>query len=189
MTPPPPVKVEDVVVCLRGPLICSPNRALTLGADGSSLYGALALSQSYSKDGRRCPVVMPVMLMSVRPPCVASLARPPPPSENISWYSGRLFTNWCPSVHPRRHPQQTCSRQVEHPVGSSLPPQTGQVCATVPGRWRWRARYTTATRCGGFIVDPLLQDVPQRLGDEQLLCCDNAGRLCNGGIGGIVGSG
>ncbi len=36
---------------------------------------------------------------------------------------------------------------------------------------------------------PVLRDVPQRLRDEQLLCCDNAGRLRDGGVGGVVGSG
>jgi len=84
--PPPLFRSKTLSFASEAPLICSPNRALTLGAEGSSLYGALALSQSDSKDGRRCPVVMPVALLSVRPPCVASLARPPPPRENMSWY-------------------------------------------------------------------------------------------------------
>ena len=78
MTPPPLFRSKTLSFASEAPLICSPNRALTLGADGSSLYGALALSQSDSKDRRRCPVVVPVTLPLVRPPCVASLARPPP---------------------------------------------------------------------------------------------------------------
>jgi hypothetical protein len=92
-------------------------------------------------------------------------------------------------MRPRCHPRGSCSRQAENPVGSSLPPQTGRVSTTVPGRRRGRARYTTATRCGGFVVAPLLQEVPQRLGDELLLRCDDAGSLRNGGVGGVVGSG
>ena len=92
-------------------------------------------------------------------------------------------------MRPRRHPQRFCSRQAEHPVGSSLPPQKGRVFTTVPGRRQWRARYTTATRCGGFVVAPLLRDVPQWLRDEQLLRCNDAGCLRDGGVGGVVGSG
>jgi hypothetical protein len=38
-------------------------------------------------------------------------------------------------------------------------------------------------------VAPLLQDVPQRLRDEQLLRSDDAGVLRDGGVGGVVGSG
>ena len=82
--PPPLFRSKTLSFASEAPLICSPNRALTLGAEGSSLYGALALSQSDSKDGRRCPVVMPVTMPLVRPPCVATLARPPPPRENMS---------------------------------------------------------------------------------------------------------
>ena len=92
-------------------------------------------------------------------------------------------------MRPSRPPRRTCIRQAENTVGSSLPPQTGRVCTTVPGRRRWRARYTTATRCGGFVVAPLLRDVPQWLGDAQLLRCDDAGSLHEGGVGGVVGSG
>ncbi len=54
---------------------------------------------------------------------------------------------------------------------------------------RGRARYTTATRCGGFVVAPLLREVTQRLGGEQLLRCADAGGRRDGGVGGVVGSG
>ena len=91
-------------------------------------------------------------------------------------------------MRPRRHPQRSCSHQAENPVGISLPPQTGRVGTTVPGRWQGRARYATATQCRGFVMAPLLREVPQWLGDEQLLCCDDAGSLCDGGVGGLVGS-
>ena len=68
-------------------------------------------------------------------------------------------------------------------------PQTGGVCTTVPGRRRSWARYQPATRCGGFVVAPLLRDVPQQRGDEQRFRCDDAGSLRDGGVGGVVGSG
>jgi hypothetical protein len=63
----------------------SPKRTPTLGADGSSLSGLLASSQSCDMDPpelRRTPIVAPV-LPSVRPPCVVSLARSPPPRLNM----------------------------------------------------------------------------------------------------------
>ena len=59
----------------------------------------------------------------------------------------------------------------------------------VPGRRRGRVRYTTATQCGGFVVAPLLREVPQWLGIEQLLRCAVAGGLLDGGIGGVGGVG
>ena len=83
LTPPPLFRSKTLSFTSESPLICSPKRALTLGADGSSLNGTLALSQSDSKDGRRCAVVVLVTPPSIRPPCVALLARPPPPRENI----------------------------------------------------------------------------------------------------------
>jgi hypothetical protein len=81
--PPPLLRSKTLSFASKSPLICSPKRALTLGADGSSLNGTLALSQSDSKDARRCAVVVLVTPPSMRPPCVALLARPPPPRENI----------------------------------------------------------------------------------------------------------
>ena len=82
-------------------------------------------------------------------------------------------------MRPRCHPRGSCSRQAENPVGSSLPPQTGQAGTMVPGQRQGQARYTTATRCGGFVMAPLLQEVPQQLRDVQLLRCANARGLCD----------
>jgi hypothetical protein len=104
-------------------------------------------------------------------------------------FSDRLFNNRCPLMRPRCHPGRSCSCQAENPVGRSLPPQTGQAGTKVPGWRQGQARYTTATQCGGFVVAPLLQEVPPRLGDVQLLCCADAGGCRNGGVRGVVGSG
>jgi hypothetical protein len=161
LTPPPLFRSKTLSFASKSPLICSPKRALMLGADGSSLNCTLALSDLNNR--HRCAVVVPVTPPSIRPPCVASLARPPPPKENISWYSGRLFISRCLSTSRRRCPRRPCIRQEKNPVNRSLPPQTGRGGTTVPGRRRGKARLTIATRCGGFVVAPLLPKVPQWL--------------------------
>ena len=93
-----------------------------------------------------------------------------------------------PSMSPRRRPRGLCIRVRGTPTSRNPLPQTGGVCTTVPGRRRSWARYQPATRCGGFVVPPLLRDVPQQRGDEQWFCCDDFGSLRDGGVGGVVGS-
>ena len=92
-------------------------------------------------------------------------------------------------MSPRRHPQGLCIHVRGTPTSRNPLPQTGGVCTMVPGRRRSWACYQPATRCRGFVVAPLLQDIPQQRGDEQRFRCDNAGSLPDGGVGGVVGSG
>ncbi len=199
MTSPPPPSVTTLSFAAKSPVVCSPvalKHALALGADVSSQNGTLVSSHwsSDPTDEQRCRVGMPVM-PSVRPPVLCHWRDCPPQertysecSPSMSFYSGRPFNNCCPLMCPRCHPRQSCSRQAEKLVSRSLLPQTGRAGTTVPGRRQGTAGYTTTTRCGGFVVAPLFREVPQRLGDVQLLRCADAGGLCDGGVGGIVGS-